>query len=54
MIAARLEALIAGHGQAEALKRAVAFTDAGADAIMIHSKEKNPAEVRSYSSQPVS
>ena len=47
MIAARMESLIAGHGQAEALKRAVACTEAGADAIMIHSKEKSPAEVGS-------
>ena len=45
MIAARMESLIAGHGQEEALKRAVACTEAGADAIMIHSKEKSPAEV---------
>ena len=45
MIVARLEALIAGHGQEEALKRAIAFTEAGADAVMIHSKEKSPAEV---------
>jgi len=48
MIAARLEALIAGHGEAEALRRAEAFIEAGADAIMIHSKEKDPAEVLSF------
>ena len=39
MIIARIEALIAGHGQDEALKRAKAYIEAGADAIMIHSKE---------------
>merc|ERR1719152_466166 len=48
MIVARLEALIAGWGEEEALKRAEAFIDAGADAIMIHSKEKSPDEVLSF------
>jgi len=48
MITARLEALIAGYGEAEALKRAEAFIEAGADSIMIHSKEKDPAEVLSF------
>lgn len=48
MIVARLEALIAGHGQAEALRRAEAYLDAGADGIMIHSKERAPDEVLSF------
>eukprot|EP01062_Namystynia_karyoxenos_P072070 TRINITY_DN6795_c0_g1_i1.p1 TRINITY_DN6795_c0_g1~~TRINITY_DN6795_c0_g1_i1.p1 ORF type:complete len:346 (+),score=148.85 TRINITY_DN6795_c0_g1_i1:79-1038(+) len=48
MIIARLEALIAGHGQAEALKRAKAFLDAGADGVMIHSKEKDPKEILDF------
>ena len=48
MIVARLEALIAGWGEEEALKRARAFIDAGADAIMIHSKDKSPDEVLSF------
>ena len=48
MIIARLEALIAGWGEEEALKRAKAFIEAGADAIMIHSKEKSPDEVLSF------
>lgn len=48
MIVARLEALIAGWGEEEALKRAKAFIEAGADAIMIHSKEKDPAEILSF------
>jgi len=45
MVVARLEALIAGAGQAEAIKRAQAYIDAGVDGIMIHSKEKSPDEV---------
>jgi len=45
MIFARVEALIAGWGQEEALKRAKAYADAGADAILIHSKQKDPAEI---------
>ena len=48
MIVARLEALIAGWGEEEALKRAEAFIAAGADAIMIHSKEKSSDEVLSF------
>ena len=48
MVVARLEALIAGHGEAEALKRAEAYYNAGVDAIMIHSKEKQPDEVLSF------
>lgn len=48
MIVARLEALIAGWGEEEALKRAEAFIAAGADAVMIHSKEKEPDEVLSF------
>ena len=45
MIIARIEALIAGHGIKEALKRATAYERAGADAILIHSKKNNPDEV---------
>lgn len=48
MIIARLEALIAGYGEAEALKRAKAYIEAGADGIMIHSKEKKPDEILSF------
>jgi len=43
MVIARTEALIAGWGQEEALRRAHAYVDAGADAILIHSKAKTPA-----------
>ena len=45
MIIARVEALISGAGMDEALKRATAYEKAGADAILIHSKEKTPEEI---------
>ncbi|MGQ0694810.1 MAG: isocitrate lyase/phosphoenolpyruvate mutase family protein [Nitrospiraceae bacterium] len=46
VIIARTEALIAGWGQEEALKRAETYADAGADAILIHSKSKKFDELR--------
>ena len=49
MIIARTEALIAGMGVNEALKRANAYEDAGADAILIHSKKDTPNEVFEFS-----
>lgn len=45
MICARIESLILERGMEDALKRAFAFTKAGADAIMIHSRKKDPAEI---------
>ena len=48
MIIARMESLIAGWGEEEALMRAQKSIAAGADAIMIHSKEKSPEEVLSF------
>ncbi len=45
MICARIESLILEQGMEDALERAFAFTDAGADAIMIHSRKKEPAEI---------
>jgi phosphoenolpyruvate phosphomutase len=48
LVIARVEALIAGWGQAEALKRAQAYVDAGADAILIHSKSKEASEIREF------
>ena len=45
MIIARTEALIAGLGVDEAIKRATAYENAGADAILIHSKSDTPKEV---------
>ena len=49
MIIARTEALIAGMGMNEALKRAHAYEDAGADAILIHSKKDTPNEIFEFS-----
>ena len=45
MICARIESLILKKGMEDALERAFAFTAAGADAIMIHSREKDPQEI---------
>ena len=45
MIIARIEALIAGYGVKEAVKRATAYENAGADAILIHSKKNTPDEI---------
>ncbi len=45
MIIARVEALIAGMGVQEALNRANAYSKAGADAILIHSKKNTPEEI---------
>lgn len=45
MIIARIESLILERGMEDALKRAYAFRDAGADGIMIHSRKKDPAEI---------
>ncbi|QND52070.1 phosphonopyruvate hydrolase [Phyllobacterium sp. 628] len=48
LVIARTEALIAGLGEEEALTRAKAYEDAGADMILIHSKKKDPAEIESF------
>lgn len=45
MVIARVEALIAGLEQDEALKRAHAYAEAGADAILIHSKSRSPQPI---------
>jgi len=45
MIIARIESLILDAGIDDALKRAKAYIQAGADAIMIHSRHKDPAEI---------
>ncbi len=45
MIIARIEALIVKAGMEDALRRAQAYIEAGADGIMIHSKEKEPHEI---------
>jgi len=45
MIIARIESLILEKGMDDALKRAFAYVDAGADGIMIHSRKKEPDEI---------
>lgn len=45
MIIARIESLILKAGLEDALQRAKAYIEAGADGIMIHSKEKSPTEI---------
>lgn len=45
MICARIESLILERGMEDALARAFAFSEAGADAIMIHSRRKDPTEI---------
>ena len=45
MIIARIESLILEQGMEDALERARAFVAAGADGIMIHSRQKDPAEI---------
>ena len=48
VIVARTEALISGHGLDEALLRAEAYHAAGADAILIHSKQKTATEIIAF------
>ncbi len=45
MIIARIESLILEKGMDDALTRAFAYVQAGADGIMIHSRKKDPAEI---------
>jgi phosphoenolpyruvate phosphomutase len=47
-IVARTEALISGHAMDEALRRAEAYHAAGADAILVHSKKKDAAEITGF------
>ena len=49
MIIARTEALIAEKGMDEAIRRALAYENAGADAILIHSKKNTPDEIFEFS-----
>ena len=48
MICARIESLILERGMEDALTRAFAFVEAGADAIMIHSRKKDPSEIKEF------
>lgn len=47
-VIARIEAFIAGWGLDEALRRAEAYYQAGADALLVHSKEKTPDEIFAF------
>ena len=51
MICARIESLILEQGMEDALTRALAYVKAGADAIMIHSRKKDPAEIFEFVSK---
>jgi len=48
VVVARIEALIAGHGQDEALRRAERYAEAGADAILIHSRKPEADEILAF------
>jgi len=51
VVVARLEAFIAGYGVDEALKRAIAYHKAGADAILVHSKIANCSDIDNFMSK---
>jgi phosphoenolpyruvate phosphomutase len=51
MIIARIESLILKQGIYDALARASTYIEAGADAIMIHSKDEDPKEVFEFCSE---
>lgn len=48
MIIARIESFIAGKGLDDALRRADAYIEAGADGIMIHSKDKSGEDIKAF------
>ncbi|SUB77224.1 phosphoenolpyruvate mutase [Porphyromonas macacae] len=48
MLIARIESFIAGKGLDDALKRGYAYVEAGADGIMIHSKDKSGDDIKSF------
>lgn len=48
MIIARIESLILEQGMEDALARAAAYVEAGADGIMIHSRKKDPEEIFTF------
>ncbi len=48
MVFARVEALIAGWGMEETLRRATAYAEAGADGLVIHSKASTPDEIYDF------
>ena len=51
MAIARIESFIVGKGLKDALRRAEVYSKAGADAILIHSKEKTPTEIFSFAKE---
>ena len=51
MIFARIESLICNAGVEDAMQRAGAYLEAGADGIMIHSKDKSPAQILEFCSK---
>jgi len=51
MIIARIESLILEAGMTDAVERAKAYLEAGADGIMIHSRKKDPAEILEFCRQ---
>ena len=48
MVISRIESLILKQGMEDALRRAKAYTNAGVDAVMIHSKESKPDEILEF------
>lgn len=48
LVIARVEALIAGQGQEEAIRRGLAYEEAEAEAILNHSKQKTPDEILAF------
>src|SRR6516162_3809239 len=48
LVVARTEALIADLGLDEGLRRASAYTEAGADMVLVHSKQKTPDEIVAF------
>lgn len=51
MLIARIESLVLDKGIEDALERAYAYVEAGADGIMIHSRKKTPEEVYEFCSR---
>lgn len=51
VLVARTEALIAGHELDEALDRASAYAEAGADAILIHSRKSDATEILAFAAR---
>ncbi len=48
MVLARIESFIAGEGVEDAVRRAGLYEEAGADALVVHSKQPEPTEIREF------